>query len=189
MLSFSELKPGKTIVLDGQPYTVVEYNFSRMQQRRPVAQTKIKNLATGKVVEKTFQQNDKIEEAEIGIKEIKFLYSNKGEFWFSEKDNPSQRFKLETTLIGNYHDLLKANSIVEAVVFDDEIIGVKLPIKLELKVVEAPPALRGDTAQGGSKQVKLETGATITVPLFINEGDIIRINTETKEYAERAEKA
>jgi len=189
MLSFSELKPGKIIVLDGQPYTVVDYHFSKKQQRRPVAQTKIKNLATGKVIEKTFQQNDKIEEAEIEIKEIKFLYSNKGEFWFSKKDNPSERFKIEETLVGNYHDLLKPNSMIEAVMFNDEIIGVKLPIKLELKVVEAPPAFRGDTAQGGSKQVKLETGAMVTTPLFINEGDIIRINTETKEYAERAEKA
>ena len=188
MLNYNELRPGKYIILDGQPYSIVEYNFLRMQQRRPVAQTKIKNLTTGKTTEKTFQQNDKIEEAEIEKKEIKYLYSNKSEFWFSKADDPSKRFGVEENLIGDYYDLLKPNSIIEAVMFNDKIIGVKLPIKIELKVVEAPPAVRGDTAQGGTKQIKTETGATLTVPLFINEGDIIRVNTDTKEYVERAEK-
>ncbi len=188
MLTYSELKPGTYVVLDGQPYVIMEYKFLRMQQRKPVAQTKVKNLATGKTVEKTFQQSDKIEEAEIEIKEIKFLYSNRGEFWFSEKDDPSKRFELEESLVGEIADLLKQNSIIDAMVFKDEIIGIKLPIKIDLKVAEAPPGLRGDTAQGGIKQVKVETGAVITTPLFINEGDIIRINTETKEYVERVKK-
>lgn len=188
MLNYNELKPGKYIVLDGHPYMVVEFNFLRMQQRKPVVQTKIKNFVTGKTIEKTFQQSDKIEEAEIEAKEIKYLYSHRGEFWFSEKDDPSKRFKLPENLIGNYADLLKPNFIVEAIMFRNDIIGVKLPIKIDLKVVEAPPAVKGDTAQGGAKQVKLETGATITAPLFINEGDIVRINTETKEYAERVRK-
>ena len=196
MLNYNELKPGKYITLDGQPYVVMEFNFLRMQQRKPVAQTKIKNLVTGKTVEKTFQQSDKIWEAEIETKEIKYLYSHRGEFWFSEKDNSSKRFKLEEDLVGHYADLLKPDTVVEAIEFsakggpasDWNIIGIKLPIKIDLKVVEAPPAIKGDTAQGGTKQVKLETGATITAPLFINEGDIVRVNTETKEYAERVKK-
>ncbi len=188
MLAYNELKPGKYIVLDGQPYLVMEFNFLRKQQRRPVAQTKIKNLITGKTVEKTFQQSDKAEEAEMGVREINFLYSNKGEFWFCEKGDPGKRFKLDEHVVGNCADLMKPNSPVEAITFQDEIIGVKLPIKIDLKVVEAPPGLRGDTAQGGTKQVKVETGAAVTTPLFINEGDIIRINTETKEYAERVKK-
>ncbi|NOY35635.1 MAG: elongation factor P [bacterium] len=188
MLNYNELKPGENIVLDGQPYVVMDYKFLRMQQRKPVAQTKIKNLITGKTIEKTFQQNDKIREAEIGIREIKYLYSNKGELWFCEKDDPSKRFKLEEDLVGAGADLLKPNSIVDAVVFDDKIIGVRLPIKVDLKVADAPPAVKGDTAQGGVKQVTLETGAIITAPMFINEGDIVRINTETKEYVERVKK-
>ena len=190
MLNYNELKPGENIVLDGQPYVVTDYKFLRMQQRKPVAQTKIKNLITGKTIEKTFQQNDRIEEAEIEIKEIKYLYSNKnkGELWFCEKDDPSKRFKLDEELAGNAADLLKPNSTVDAVVFKGKIIGVKLPIKVDLKVVEAPPAVKGDTAQGGTKQVTLETGATVTVPMFINEGDVVRINTETKEYTERVKK-
>lgn len=188
MLSYNEPRPGKYIVLDGQPYQVVEYNFVRMQQRRPVAQTKIKNLITGKTIEKTFQQNDKIEEAEIGVREIKYLYSHKNEFWFCDKDNPKERFNLPEEIVSDYAGFMKENSLVEAVVFNNNIIGIKLPVKMDLKVVEAPPSTRGDTAQGGTKQVKLETGAIINVPLFINEGDIVRVNTETKEYVERAEK-
>ncbi len=188
MLNYNELKPGKYIILDGQPYAVLEFNFLRMQMRKPVAQTKIKNLISGKVIEKTFQQTDKFEEAEIEKKQIKYLYNNRGEFWFCEKDDPSKRFKIDEELIGNSADLMKANSIVEADIFSEHTIGINLPVKVELKVVEAPPSTKGNTAQGGTKQVKLETGAVINVPLFINEGDIVKINTETKEYTERAEK-
>ena len=188
MLIYNELKPGKYIVLEGQPYEIMEYNFLRMQQRKPVAQTKIKNLITGKTMEKTFHQNDKIEEAEIEKKQIKYLYNHKGEFWFCHEKDLSERFKLEQNIIGNSGDLLKANTIVEANIFNNQIIGINLPIKVELKVVEAPPSIKGDTAQGGTKQVKVETGAMINVPLFINEGDIIRINTQTKEYVDRASK-
>lgn len=188
MLNYNELKPGKYIILDGQPYVVLEFNFLRMQMRKPVAQTKIKNLISGKVIERTFQQTDKFEEAEIETRPIKFLYGHRGEFWFCEENNPSARFKLEENLIGNYADLMKPDSIVEAILFKDKIISIKLPIKVELKVIEAPPSTKGNTAQGGTKQVKLETGAVINVPLFINERDIVKINTETKEYTERAEK-
>ena len=185
MLIYNELKPGKYIVLEGQPYEVVEYNFLRMQQRKPVAQTKIKNLITGKTMEKTFHQNDKIEEAEIEKRQIKYLYNHKGEFWFCEVNDSSKRFKLKQNIIDDSGDLLKANTIVEANIFNNQIIDINLPIKVELKVVEAPPSIKGDTAQGGTKQVKVETGAIINAPLFINEGDIIRVNTQTKEYVER----
>lgn len=189
MLSYNELKPGVFIILDGQPYVVMEYHFIRMQQRKPNAQTKIKNIITGKTIEKTFQQTDKLEEAEIETKPIKYLYSHRDEFWFCEKNNPSARFKLPENLIKDYADLLKPNTLIDAVIFNKEIIGIKLPIKIDLKVIEAPPAVKGNTAQGGTKQAKLETGISVNVPLFINQGDIVRINTETKQYTERAEKA
>jgi elongation factor P len=188
MLDYNEIKPGKYIILDGQPYLVVEFNFVRMQQRRPVASTKIKNLTTGNVIEKTFQQSDKVEEAEIEMRPVKYLYSHKEEFWFCEADNPAIRFKLLESVVGDYVEMLKPNSIIDAIVFNNQVIKIKLPIKIELKIIEAPPATKGNTAQGGSKQVKLETGMIINVPLFINEGDILKINTETKEYIERVEK-
>ncbi len=178
--------------MDDHPYLVMEFHFLRMQQRKPVAQTKIKNLITGKTIEKTFQQTDKFEEADIKTRPIKFLYSNRGEFWFCPEKNPSARFKLEELLIESNGDLMKQDSIVDALVFShkgkEKIIGVKLPVKIELKVVEAPPSTKGNTAQGGNKQVKLETGAMINAPLFINEGDIISINTQSREYVERTEK-
>jgi len=188
MLNYSELKPGKYIVLDGQPYVVMEASFLRMQQRKPVMQTKLKNLINDKTVEKTFQHNDKIEEAEIEIREVKYLYSHRGEFWFCEKDDASKRFMIEEELVAVYADLMKPNMLVGVVVFNDKIIGVKLPIKIELKVIEAPPAIKGNTAQGGTKQVKLETGVIVNTPLFVENGDIILLNTETREYVERVKK-
>ena len=189
MLDYNELKPGTYIVLEGKPYVVLEYNFLRMQQRKPAVQTKIKDLTSGKVIAKTFHPNDSIEEADISKKKVKFLYSNRGEFWFCEENNPSARFKLGQEIIGDSADLMKQNMLVDALVFGEKIINIDLPIKVDLKVVEAPPSFRGDTASGGSKQVKLETGATINVPFFINEGDIVRVNTRERAYVERVEKA
>ncbi|MCK6462627.1 MAG: elongation factor P [Candidatus Pacebacteria bacterium] len=188
MLNYNELKPGKIIVFEEQPYVVVEFNFLRMQQRKPVTQVKMKNIISGKVLEKTFQPSDKFEEAEIETKQIKYLYSHRGEHWFCETDNPSARFKLEPALVEHYVDLMKANTVVSAKIFNEKTIAIELPIKVELKVVEAPPSTKGNTAQGGSKQVKVETGAAINTPLFINEGDVIVVNTQSREYVERANK-
>ena len=192
MLDYNQLKPGTYIILDGQRYVVTEFKFVRMQQRRPVAQTKIKNLITGNVIEKTFQQSDKIEEAELETRPVKYLYAHRGEAWFCPEKNPADRFKLSESQVGDYVDMMKPNSTVDAIVFSapggDQIIKIKIPIKVELKVVEAPPSTKGNTAQGGTKQVKLESGAVINVPLFIDEGDIVRINTETRGYIERVEK-
>ncbi len=185
MLNYNELKPGTYVILDSQPHVVLEFNFLRMQQRKPTVQAKVRNLITGKVTEKSFVQSDKFEEAEIEIKPIKYLYNHRGEYWFCTENNPADRFKLDETLISEYADLLKPNSIIDAQTFNDKTIGIKMPPKVELKIMEAPPGTKGNTAQGGTKQAKLETGATINVPLFIKEGDIVRINTATKEYVER----
>lgn len=188
MLSMNDLKPGIFFIYEGQPHQVLSSHHLKMQQRRPVMQTKIKNLINGKIIEKNFQQSDKLTEAEINKKEVKFLYNHKGEFWFHEKDNPSVRFSLEEEFIGNLVKFLKPNILVQALTFADEIINIELPIKIDFKVIEAPPAIKGDTASGGVKQVTIETGARINVPLFINNGNIIRINTHTGEYAERVSK-
>ena len=189
MLSYNELKPGTYIVLEGKPYVVLEFNFLRMQQRKPAVQTKVKDLISGKVIARSFHPQDTIEEAEVLRKKVKFLYINKGEFWFCEENNPSVRFKLPQEIIGDASDLMKQNLLVDALVFNGDIINIDLPIKVELKVVEAPPSFKGNTASGGSKQVKLETGATINVPFFINQGDIVRVNTRDKNYVERVSKS
>ncbi|MBU1178733.1 elongation factor P [Patescibacteria group bacterium] len=197
MLTYTDLKPGAKIILDGQPYVVLEYSFVRKQQRKPVVQTKIKNLITGQVLERGFYPRDTIEEAETETKEIKYLYSDRGEFWFCQPNNPKERFSLDAGLLGDVAKFLKQNSIIKAQVFftpsgvegNEKIIGVEAPIKVELKVKSAPPAVRGNTAQGVTKQVELETGCQLSVPIFINEGDVVRINTEKGEYVERVSKA
>ena len=160
----------------------------RKQQRKPVNQTKLRNIITGKVTEQAFHVSEKAQEADLSTKGVKYLYANKGERWFCAENDPADRFTLPDDLIGTPGKFLKENAVVEALIFDEKIIGIKMPIKVELKVTEAAAAVKGNTAQGGSKQITLETGATLFVPMFINEGDVIRINTETGEYVERADK-
>lgn len=188
MFNYNELKPGTLFILEGQPYEVLEFDFLRMQQRKPVAQTKIKNLITGKVINRNFQNSETFKEAEIDYKKVKFLYSHRDKFVFCEIDNPSVRFELPQESVGEQSKFLKPNSPVEVVMFEDKIININLPIKMEFKVIEAPPSIKGNTAQGGNKAVKIETGAMINAPLFIEEGDIIRVNTQSGEYAERVNK-
>src|SRR5579863_9699842 len=185
MLEYNEILPKRVILLDGEPYEVLDAHVFRKQQRKPVNQTKLRHLITGKVTEQAFHVSEKVEEADLSTKNVKFLYSNKGEWWFCAENNPADRFKLPEETVGPAGQFLKQNSIVEALVFDERIIAVRVPIKVELKVKEAPPAVKGDTRQGGSKQIVLETGAIINAPLFVNEGDIVRINTEEGVYVER----
>lgn len=188
-LGVNELKPKTFFIYEGQPYTVLETHHLKMQQRRPTVQVRMHNLINGKVLERNFAQSDVFEEADIEKQRVKYLYSHRDQYWFSKESDPSKRFELSQELLGNTTKFLKANTVLEAVSFEGNIITVELPIKMEFKVVEAPPAVKGNTAQGGVKQVKIETGAIINAPLFINEGDMIRINTETGEYVERVEKS
>lgn len=185
MLDYNEITKGKFIVLDGAPYEALSSNIFRKQQRKPVNQVKIKNLITGKIIEKSFHQSDNVEKADIENQNIIYIYKNKGEYWFRDVNDKSKRFSLNHDIVGDKMKFIKENSEIISLVFNEKIIGIKIPVKSELKVTEAPPAVRGNTAQGASKQVILETGATINVPIFINEGDIVRVNTETGEYAER----
>ena len=190
MLGMNDLKVGTFFIFhDGQPYEILTANHLKMQQRRPVLQARMRNLINGKTIEHNFAQSDQFEEADISKKQVKFLYAHRDEYWFSEIKDPSKRFKLEELIIGDGVRFLKANTIIEAVLFNENIINVDLPVKMDFEVVEAPPAIRGNTAQGGTKQVKLETGATINVPLFIEENDVVRINTQSGEYVERVEKS
>ncbi len=188
MLSYNELKVGTLFIKDGEPYEVLDYAFVRMQQRKPVAQLKIKNLISGKVREYAAHQNDAFPEAEIEKMPVQFIYHNKGEYWFHEVGKPSARFFLTDEIVGDAGGYLKQNSEVKAFKFGDKIINIEPPIKVDLKVTEAPPSVKGNTAQGGTKTVTLETGAKANVPLFVNEGDIIRLNTVSGEYVERVEK-
>lgn len=185
MLEYNEITLRKYIIFESEPYEVLDSHVFRKQQRKPVNATKLRNLLSGRIVEHSFHVSDKVSEAEIDSKKVKFLYANKGESWFCDEKDPANRFKLEESVLGPAMKFIKQNSVVEALVFDEKIFGVKLPIKVELKVTEAPDAVRGDTAKGGSKQITLETGVVVNAPMFVKEGDVVRINTETGEYTER----
>jgi elongation factor P len=185
MLEYNEITVRKYIIHESEPYEVMENHVARTQQRKPQNKTRIKNLLNGRMVDVSYHASDKVEEAEIDEKEAKFLYTTKGEFWFCESNDPSKRFKISEDVLGVKAKFLKANTVYKTTVFEDKIFGVKLPATVDLKVTEAPPGVKGDTARGGNKLAKVETGAMITVPLFVNEGDIIKINTETGEYRER----
>ncbi|MDP2648268.1 MAG: elongation factor P [Candidatus Yanofskybacteria bacterium] len=187
-IAVNDLKPKTFFIFEGQPYVVLESHHLKMQQRRPVVQTKMRNLLNGKVLERNFAQSDVFEEADIQRKEVKFLYNHRDQYWFVDPKDPANRFQLTQEFLGEAVRFLKPNTILEAIFFNDAIITVELPVKMEFKVIEAPPAIRGDTAQGGVKQVKIDTGASLNVPLFINEGDIVRVNTENGQYVERVEK-
>lgn len=186
--AYNELHPGIYFIYEGQPYVVMSSQPLRMQQRKPVFQTKMRNVLNGKIIEHNFMISDILEEADIQKRKVKFLYGHRDEFWFVDLKDASKRFKIEESILGDAAKFLKANTEVDAVEFNGKVITVDLPVKMDFKVVEAPPSTRGNTAQGGNKQVKIETGAMINVPLFIEEGEVIRINTQTGEYVERAGK-
>ena len=188
MLEYSEIVTRKMIIFEDEPYEILDSHVFRKQMRKPVNAVKMRNMLNGRVVEHSFQATDKAHEAEIETAKTKYLFNNKGEWWFCPENEPSKRFKLEDTLIGDSRKILKANAIIDVKYFGEIPIGVKLPAKIDLEVTEAPPAVRGDTAKGGNKIITLETGATILTPMFIEPGDIVRINTETGEYAERVSK-
>lgn len=187
MLSHTDLKKGVRIVLDGEPYEVLEAAPLKKAQGRVTIQTRIKNLISSSVFERNFHQGDVFEEAEIEKFEVKFLYSHREKYFFCEKENPSVRFDLNKEIVGDMAKFLKPNQIVDGMRFEDKIINISLPIKIQLKVAEAPPGVKGDRSQDGTKTVTLETGAIINTPLFIETGDIIEINTETGEYVRKIE--
>jgi len=187
MITHTDLRKGVQIVIDNEPYEILESSPMKKAQRRVVIQTKIKNLLNGSVLDRNFHQGDVFEEAEIEKKEALFLYVHKDRYFFNEKDNPSKRFDLGKELIGEAAKFLKPNQVVEEIQFQGKTINISLPIKVQLKVIEAPPGIRGDRAQGGTKTVTLESGAQINVPLFVEQGDVVELNTETGEYARRVE--
>ena len=189
MLDYSEIKKGKVIIYEDEPYVILDNHVARTQQRKPQNQVKMRNLISGRGVNTVFHASDRAEEADITKRPIKFLYESKGELWFCDIKNPQERFKLDEVLVGDQKRFLKANAEVEAMVFDfddeERIIGVRLPVKMEFVVKEAPPAIKGNTATGGNKRVTLENGTQVEVPLFISEGETVRINTENGDYVER----
>jgi elongation factor P len=189
ILSYNEILSKSIITYNGEPYEVLSSHIFRMQQRKPVNQTKLRHLVSGKVTEISFHQNESVEEADVGRLLANYLYTNKGESWFAEEGKAANRFKFDENAIHDQVQWLAPNSSVEVLTIDDKPMTIKIPVKVDLKVTEAPPSVKGNTATGGNKLVTLSTGAKTDVPLFINEGDVVRINTDTGEYVERVDKA
>jgi elongation factor P len=189
VLSYNEITLKKVIIHENEPYLVVASHVFRKQQRKPVNITKLKGLKSGRALEVTFHQNETVEEADLETRSVTFIYRKPGEYWFHTTGKAGERFTLSEDLVGDQGRFLKERSEMDAIVFDEEVIGLKFPIKMDLKVKEAMEAVKGNTSNGALKEVVLETGATIMVPMFINTGDVISINTETGDYSERVEKA
>jgi len=192
MLEYSEIRERKIILYEDEPCEVIESHVARTQMRKPQNQVKLKNLLSGRALNATFHAADKVEEADIKKREIKFIYANRGEFWFCDPNNPKDRFQVDEKIIGDAVKFLKPDGNVTAIVWDndgeEQFIKISLPIKMEFVVKEAPPSIRGNTANGGGKLVTLEGGIKISVPFFVESGDKIVINTETSEYVERVSK-
>lgn len=192
MLEYSEIRERKIIIFEDEPCEVLENHVARTQQRKPQNQVKLKSLLSGRTWNTVFHASDKADEAEISKKDVKFLYANKGEYWFSDPQDPKNRFKIDEKVIGDISKYLKANENATAMVWDndgeEQIIKISLPIKMEFMVKEAPPSIRGNTANGGGKVATLENGVKVSVPFFIEAGEKVVINTETGEYVERVQK-
>lgn len=186
MYVIAELKTGKNIVIDGEPYKIVWNQFSKSARQGGVMATKLKNLKTGGVMQKTFQGNDKVEPADVGYKKVQFLYKTDDLYTFMDLTTYDQ-FELTADMLGEISYYLVDGEECDAQVFEEVPIGINIAATVNLKVTETIPGLKGDTASGGTKPATLETGLVVSVPLFITEGDTLKINTDTGVYMSRAE--
>ena len=180
----SEIKLGVMVDINNQPYQVVLTQHIKVGRGGANLRTKLKNLMTGQVLEKTFSGSDRVNEADLQRQKANFLYRDQDTYFFMNNESFEQ-FELTSEEIGFAANFLKDGLTVDTMIFNNRPVSIKLPNKVELRVTEAPPGIRGDTAGSASKMITLESGAQIKAQLFINEGDVIRVNTETGEYGER----
>lgn len=185
MSALTDIKKGIVIKYNSAPFVVMEANFCRMQQRKPVMQTKLKNIKTGQVVEYSFKQGEKVEMADITRRKVNYLYREGHKYFFMSEDDFDQFF-IEKENLESKENFLTDSLAVNILYFEEEMIGVELPPKVDLKVIETPEGVKGNSAGNVTKTAELETGYKLSVPMFVNEGDVIRVNTETGEYVERA---
>jgi elongation factor P len=185
MISTNDLRNGVTIELDNGLWSVVEFLHVKPGKGSAFVRTKLKNVETGNVMEKTFRAGEKVPKAVLNKSEMEFLYSADNDYIFMDNESYEQ-ITLDKSALGDGVKYLKENTVVNILRHGDRIIGVDLPNHIELEVTETPPAEKGNTAQGGTKPATLETGAVVNVPFFINVGDKIRVDTRTNEYLDRA---
>ena len=184
MISTNDFHTGLTVEIDGQPWVVVDFQHVKPGKGAAFVRARIKNVITGSVLERTFNAGEKLPKAHIERREAQYLYSIGDEYTFMDTGNYDQITLMKKNL-GSGTQYIKENMNVYIMSFDGRVIGVEVPNFVELTVSETDPGFKGDTATGGSKQAKLETGAVVKVPLFINKGDRIKVDTRTGQYIER----
>lgn len=184
MISGRELRKGIIIELDGTLYQVVDYQHVKMK-RTALARVKLRDLTAGHTIERSFQSNDKLVRARLDTRPMQYLY-NDGDIYHFMDTESFEQIEINRKRLGDVLNYLKESSTVEVSSYKDEIVDIELPVAVELEVIATEPGFKGDTATGGNKPATLETGFTIQVPLFISEGDIIKVDTRTGEYLERS---
>jgi len=185
MISVNDFKTGVTVELEGQVYQVVEFQHVKPGKGAAFVRAKLKNVKSGGVVEKTFRGGEKLHRAHLDKRGMQYLYMDGADYVFMDNDNYEQ-ITVSRSDIGDGVKWLMENMTIQILMYQSEIMGVELPNFVELVVVDTEPGVKGDTATGASKAAKLESGASVQVPLFINTGDRLRIDTRTGEYMERA---
>lgn len=184
MISTSDLKNGLTIKIDGELFQVIEFQHVKPGKGGAFVKTKLRSLSTGNVLPRTFRSGDKLEDAFIEYKKLQFSYASGDEYHFMEEKTYEQ-YQLTAEQMGDVPHFLKENMVVNASFYEGKLMSIEPPMFVELAVVEAEPGMKGDTAKSGTKSVKLETGYSIQVPLFVDLGDVLKIDTRTGDYVER----
>jgi elongation factor P len=185
VIDTSDFRNGMGLSLDGDIFTIVEFQHVKPGKGGAFVRTRLKNVRSGATIEKTFRAGEKMEQAILERKPMNYLYASDGEYFFMDMESYEQ-VALTGALLGDGVKYLKENTPVQMLMHDESVIGADVPFFMELEVVETDPGLRGDTASGGTKPAKLETGAVVLVPLFINIGDRVKVDTRTDSYLERA---
>lgn len=184
MISTAEFRNGARLELDGQPYYIVEFQHVKPGKGGAFVRTKLKAYRTGNVIDRTFRSGERFEEPNLEERTMQFLYATGDAYTFMDTETFEQ-FTYDKQQLGEDADLLKENVVAKILIYDHQPIAVELPIFIELKVVDADPGVRGDTASGGTKPAVVETGAVIKVPLYLEVGEVIKIDSRTREYVER----
>ncbi len=188
-ITINDLKNGGLIKIDNDPYMIVSVKHLHMGRGGSSVQTKIRNLKTGKVFDRNYKPADEFEDAEVEKMKSRFLYESRGIYWFNEVANPKNRFSFTKDDLGEETvQFLKVNMEVVTLRFEEKPVSIDLPIKVDYEVIDAPPSIKGNTAQGGNKVVIIEGGAKISTPMFVEIHDLIKVNTQTGEYVERVSK-
>ena len=185
MISSNDFRNGVTIEYDGQVWQVIEFQHVKPGKGSAFVRTKLKNLITGGTVERTFNAGERVSQARVERREMQYLYENGGDYTFMDAETYEQ-MQLSAEQVGEGVKYLKENMTCYVMLYNGQSIGVELPNSVDVVVVETDPGLRGDTASGGTKPAKVETGAVVKVPLFIEQGETITVDTRTGQYLGRA---